>query len=337
MFNKARLKLTAWYLLIITFISLSFSVVIFKVQMVEVDRFARAQRIRIERQFRPGEPFPPIPFLIDPDLVAETQNRLLSNLLTFNVMIVVISGGFGYFLAGKTLRPIKEMLDDQDRFVSDSSHELKTPLTSLKSAMEVALMDKDLTLASAKKLIKENIEDVNRLQNLSESLIKLSRNKEQNGSLTLENISLTQLITSAITKISPQANQKGIIIKKHLIDTHFQGDKDKLENLITILLDNAIKYSPPKKSILIKATKTNKNLSISIVDHGQGISKKDQPFIFDRFYRADSSRSKTQISGFGLGLSIAKLIIDKHHGTIKVASRLGSGSTFTITLPLSFS
>ncbi|TRZ47068.1 sensor histidine kinase [bacterium] len=333
MFEKTRLKLTAWYLLIIMLISFTFSAVIFNVQMVEVERFARAQRTRFERQYRPDTFFVSQPFLIDPDLVAETQKHLLSNLLIINSIIIIISGGFGYFLAGKTLRPIKEMVDDQDRFISDSSHELKTPLTSLKSAMEVALMDKTFTLVDAKKLIKENIADVDRLHYLSESLINLSRNKEQNGNSIFENISLSIVIESAIKKILPQANNKKIVIKKSLVNTDFCGDKEKIENLITILLENAVKYSSSNKTILIKTAKTNKTLSFSVTDHGQGISKKDLPFIFDRFYRADPSRSRSKAPGFGLGLSIAKMIVEKHHGEIGVKSRLGHGSMFIVTLP----
>ncbi len=337
MFEKARLKLTVWYLLIIMLISFTFSAVIFNVQMIEVKRFARAQRTRFERQYRPDTLFVSQSFLTDPDLVAETQKHLLSNILIINSIIIIFSGGFGYFLAGKTLRPIKEMIEDQDRFISDSSHELKTPITSLKSAMEVALMDKKLTLVDAKKLIKDNIADVDRLQYLSESLINLSKNKEQNGSSIIENISILNVMESAVRKILPQANSKKIIIKKNLININFHGDKEKIESLITILLENAIKYSSSNKTILIKTAKTNKTLSFSVTDHGQGIRQKDLPFIFDRFYRADPSRSKSKASGFGLGLSIAKMIVEKHHGEIKVKSRFGHGSTFTVTLPQHFS
>lgn len=337
MFQKARLKLTAWYLLIIMIISFVFSAVIFKVQMVEVDRFARAQRMRLERQFPTREFLPPEPPFIDPDLIEETKSRLLLNLIELNGIIILISGGLSYLLAGKTLRPIKEMIDDQDRFISDSSHELRTPLTSLKSAMEVALMDKNMTLTDAKKLIRDNIEDVNRLQCLSDSLIKLSKNKEQKDNLKTEKISLSKLVNSAIEKIKPQADQKKIVIKKRLVSCQFVGDKEKLESVLSILMDNAVKYSEVNKSIFIKTSKSSKNIHISIVDHGQGIGKKDLPFVFDRFFRADTSRTKTKVSGFGLGLSIAKMIIEKHRGNIKVKSQLGKGSVFTLTLPKNFS
>jgi two-component system, OmpR family, sensor histidine kinase CiaH len=337
MFQKARIKLTAWYLLIITIVCFTLSGVIFRIQMSEFNRFAKAQRNRIERQFPPEILLPPKPPTIDPDLIAETQKRILFNLMMLNGVIIVFSGCFGYLLAGKTLKPIKEALDEQDRFISDSSHELRTPLTSLKSAMEVALMDKKLTLSEAKKLIKENIEDVNRLQNLSDSLIKLSKNKEQKNNLNFEEISLSKLISSSIEKIKPQAEHKGVIIKKKIQTCNIKGDQEKLQSLLAILLDNAIKYSPSKKTIQIKTFISGNDITISITDHGQGISKKDIPFIFDRFYRADVSRTGSTTPGFGLGLSIAKMIVENHHGSIKVESHLGKGSSFTVTLPKIFS
>jgi len=337
MFQKARIKLTVWYLIVITIVCFSLSGVIFKIQMSEVNRFAMAQRNRIERQFPPEILLPPKPPTIDPDLIAETQNRILINLLILNGIIIVFSGGFGYFLAGKTLRPIKDALDDQDRFISDSSHELRTPLTSLKSAMEVALLDKNLSLLDAKKLIKENIEDVNRLQNLTDSLIKLSKNKEQKNNLNIEKISLAKLINPSIEKINPQAEHKGIIIKKKIQSYKIEGDQEKLNSLLDILLDNAIKYSPSNKTINVSAVKSGKNITISVKDHGQGISKKDLPFVFDRFYRASPSRTGSITPGFGLGLSIAKMIVENHHGSIKVKSRLRKGSTFIVTLPQIFS
>ena len=337
MFQKARIKLTAWYLLIITIVCFTLSGVIFRIQRSEVNRFAKAQRMRIEIQFPPEIFLPPKPPIIDPDLIAETEKRILINLMMLNGIIIVFSGGFGYFLAGKTLKPIKEALDEQDRFISDSSHELRTPLTSLKSAMEVALMDKQLSLDDAKKLIKENIKDVNRLQNLSDSLIKLSKNKEQKNNLNLEDISLSKLINSSIEKIKPQAEHKGVIIKKKIQNCKIKGDQEKLHSLLAILLDNAIKYSPSGKIIQVKTIKSGKKITISVTDHGQGIGKKDLPFIFDRFYRADASRTGSIIPGFGLGLSIAKMIVENHHGSIKVESRPGKGSTFTVTLPQIFS
>ena len=332
MFQKARLKLTAWYLLIIMLISVSFSLVIFRVQMQEVERFAMAQRMRLERDLFQGDDFRPKPPEIDQDLIVETENRLLINILIINAFILVASGISGYLLAGKTLRPIKDMVDEQDRFISDSSHELRTPLTSLKSAMEVSLRDKNLTLADAKILIKDNIEDVNRLQKLSDSLIQLTRKNSKHG-LKIENISTKEILESAIRQISSQAKIKTIVIKSKIKNLTLLGDQEKLTNLFVILLDNAVKYSSEKNIVTVKAWKTKHFINVSVKDQGVGIVENDLPHIFDRFFRADSSRSNVKASGYGLGLSIAKMIVDQHHGSIKVKSIIGKGTVFTVKLP----
>jgi two-component system, OmpR family, sensor histidine kinase CiaH len=334
MFEKTRIKLTAWYLLIIMLISLSFSLVIYRVQMVEVEKFARDQRNRIEHQLPQANFVPFEPLHVDPDLIAETEKRLLLNMLLINGVIIFVSGGMGYLLAGKTLRPIKEMIEEQDRFISDSSHELRTPLTSLKSAMEVALMDPKLSLKDAKILITENIEDVNRLQKLSDSLIQLTkRNFKQK--LNLENLTSRPLFDDAIKQVKSLACKRQIIIKRGMTSVKFAGDKDKLINLLVILLDNAVKYSPFKKTIHTKAWKTKHYVHFSIKDEGVGIAEKDLPHIFDRFYRADSSRTNEgKTSGYGLGLSIAKMIVDQHHGSISVKSNVKNGTIFIVKLPL---
>jgi signal transduction histidine kinase len=300
--------------------------------MVEVERFARAQRNRIEQLLPPSEFVHFEPLQVDPDLVAETEKRLIINVLLINGVILVFSGLLSYFLAGKTLRPIKEMVEEQDRFISDSSHEFRTPLTSLKSAMEVALMDKKLSLSEAKKLISENIEDVNRLQKLSDSLIQLSR-RGGKIKLNIEKISVKSLIESSLHQVKSLANKKDIDIKSSSKNINFLGDKDKLTNLMVILLDNAIKYSQNKKRVILKVWKTKHFVNISVKDYGYGISDKDLPNIYDRFYRADLSRSSTKVSGHGLGLSIAKMIVDQHKGRISVKSKLGSGTIFVVRIP----
>lgn len=331
MFNRARLKLTVWYLLIITFISLFFSLVIYSLISHEVDRFAQAQRFRIQRQF--GNNFFTMP-IVDEQLIKETKYRLILNLIVVNGGIILISGALAYFLAEKTLQPIQEMVDEQNRFISDSSHELRTPLTSLKSALEVNLRDKHLTLKDAKTLISESINDVNRLQSLSDELLQLAQYQKPNGHTKFEKIFISKIIEATISKTKPLADKKAIRIHTTLQPLSVFGNFYGLIELFTILLDNAIKYSPPKKTITISTQKTNKTMEISIKDCGIGISNTDLPHIFDRFYRADSARSKETVNGYGLGLSIAKKIADIHHASIIVKSQLGKGSTFSVIFQL---
>jgi two-component system, OmpR family, sensor histidine kinase CiaH len=336
MFHKARIKLTAWYLLIIMSISIMFSAAIYSVLNHEVNRFARAQQFRIEHRLQ-NEPIPPfenLPPIANPELIQESKQRLLFTLILINGSIFLIAGGLGYVLAGRTLKPIADMVNEQYRFISDASHELRTPLTSLKSAMEVNLRDPHLTLNSAKTLIRENIDEVDRLQSLSDSLLLLAQNKKPNGNETFEILELRTIINSAVKKTQPIATKKHIKISSSTGPAiTCKGNSQKLSDLFVILLDNAVKYSPEKSTVAITSEQTDGKVKILVKDTGIGIDEDDIPHVFDRFFRADSARTKTDATGYGLGLAIAKQIVDFHHGAITVKSSLKKGSTFTVTLP----
>lgn len=331
MFKKAQLKLAAWYLLIIMFISIAFSLVIYQGLMNEVHRFSRMQRLRIERVLPPN---PVQPFFADEDLIIEIQQRVIIELGIINIIIFLISGGLGYFLAGKTLRPIQEMVEEQNRFISDASHEFRTPLTALKSSLEVNIRDKNLSIEDAKKIMNESIKDVNDLQRLSDSLLQLSQYEKPQSYVNFEKVSLKQVINESIKKIETLAKNKNINIKNSTINVNLKGNKYGLIDLFVILLDNAIKYSKVKSTININTKKIDHLVLISIEDQGIGIDKKDIPHLFDRFYRSDRARSKKEVDGYGLGLSIAKKIVDQHNGSIVIESKLKKGTKVTVQLPI---
>lgn len=331
MFQKARLKLTAWYLLIIMLISISFSVAIYGVIAQELNRVEKVQRLRQARLFPVGQRVPRS--VIDPEVLKESENRLGVILILINLVILGVAGGAGYFLAGRTLKPIKNMVDEQSRFITDASHELRTPLTSLKSEIEVNLRDEDLNLAQARKLLESNLEEVNNLQYLSDNLIKLTR--YQKGSReSFEEVNLSEIAEEAIKKIANLAKGENITIKEQIKNLVVQGNKQSLTELFVIILDNAIKYSPKGKIIILSSKKTDGSAEISFKDQGMGIDEKDIPYLFNRFFRADKSRTKYEVGGYGLGLSIAKQIVEKHGGSVGVLSQPGKGTTFTVHLPI---
>jgi signal transduction histidine kinase len=307
-------------------ISLAFSGVIYRMLTFELNRVERMHRLRIES----GYPQRPPPFLLDPDLIAETKNRIKTTLAIINFGILGASALAGYFLAGRTLQPIQEMLEEQKRFVADASHELRTPLTALKSEIEVNLRHKKLTLPEAKKLIASNLEEVNKMQLLTEKLLCLSR--YQNGVSTTAKVNLKEVMEKAVLKLNSLAKDKKMVVIKELKNVYIKGDLSSLTDLATILIDNAIKYSRPKGKIILTTQKQDRQVIIKVQDFGVGIEASALPHLFKRFYRADSSRSK-EIDGYGLGLSIAKKICDLHRGKITVSSTPGKGSTFLVQLP----
>lgn len=316
MFKTARIKLTAWYLVIIMAISLSFSGVIYVGVNRELTRIEDYQRVRIQRIIggipAPYEPPPP-----DVDAIAESRQRIILTLGLINLAILVVSGAAGYFLAGRTLEPIAEMVDKQKEFVSDASHELRTPLTSLRTEMEVALRDKKMNLTSARSLIRSNLEDVSRMQKLSNYLLELNR-YERGAHLEFSDVNLKEVVEKATASLKYKFDLD-------LKSTEVRGNRDSLIELATILLDNAVKYGRGKSI----AVKVKRGGVLEVADHGVGISKEDLPHIFDRFYRSDKSRGT---DGYGLGLSIAKSIVDLHSGKIEVESKTGKGSTFRVTI-----
>src|ERR1035437_9849439 len=342
MFHNARLKLTAWYLLIIMLISISFSSFIYFGATNEYDRIVRIEQYRSIHPMQPGTFFqrPPssddltsLSSKQDNELIEWAKLRVLEALFGINVIILLLSALAGYFLAGRTLRPIKDMLDEQNRFITDASHELNTPLTALKTSLEVNLRNKKLTLEEAKEVLNSNLEDVNNLQSLSEDLMGVIMYQKQNGNFKLAKVDLQGIFKTSAEQLKSLAQKKRITLKTNVSKTFILGNEKSLSELFIILLDNAIKYSKEKSVISINVGKEDSVVNVFVKDNGIGIKTEDLPHIFDRFYRADRSRTKQKIDGYGLGLSIAKRIATLHNGGIRVESEINKGSTFIITFP----
>ena len=274
-----------------------------------------------------------------------SNNHLQANLIYFNLLILVLSSVISYLLAKRTLRPIKEMVEAQNRFIADASHELRTPLTAMRSEIEVGLRDKKMDLAEAKKLLNSNLEEVSKLESLSSALLELAKGR-QVSKLEFEEVPLTEVVTEALEKVKSMAQKKAIEFKTDFEKVSIRGDRQSLTELFVILLDNAIKYSPDKSAnhapqdntkgseIAIEIKRDHKKAIVRVVDHGIGIKSSDLPHIFDRFYRAETSRSKAGGDGYGLGLAIAKSIVELHGGEISVRSTPGRGSEFVVKLIL---
>ncbi|MCA9328111.1 ATP-binding protein, partial [Candidatus Saccharibacteria bacterium] len=198
------------------------------------------------------------------------------------------------------------------------------------SEIEVGLRDKKATKATHAELLKSNLDEVEHLRTLTDRLLLLAKQDD----LVLEPTSLEAAAIEAVDRSVTLAQSKKISIDNQVGPIQVVGNTDSLADLLAILLDNAVKYSPQKSTITLKAVKKNRVASVMVADNGQGIDPKDLPHIFERFYRADTSRSSQNTSGHGLGLSIAKAIVEAHNGVIMATSKKGKGTTFTITFPL---
>ena len=337
MFEKARLKLTGWYLAIIMTISLSFSVAIYvgiNSELIRIDDSQKARQERVDTisnfLMQNDLPIPPEVSSPNSETIEAVRLRIILALGVINISILVVSGLGGYFLAAQTLDPISKMVIRQKEFVGNASHELRTPLTSLKTEIEVALRDKKLDLLQARKIFRSNLEDVNSMQKLSNYLLELNRYESSDIRIETGKLDLAEVVAKAIKKVEPVAGKKKIKIIAKLQKARVNGNKDALIQLSTILIENAVKYSGNGKKVEVK---TGGRGTLEVRDFGIGIPKADITRIFERFYRSDLSRSKEKIDGYGLGLSIAKSIVKKHGGKIRVESKLGKGTTFKVNLP----
>ncbi len=336
LFTKARLKLTAYYIIIF----ITISGVISGLFYYRTGQVLEAEYQRIERRFQMEingmtvdfAPGPPI-HRIDAEDIEIAKQKIVLQLLSINGMIAILVALSGYVLSGLTLAPLEASMEQQKRFVSDAAHELKTPLTALRTSLEVNLMDDELE-KKPKQILEENLEDVKSLDQLITSMLMLSKINEQ--PLEKEIIDLKTIITKAKKYTDPQAKAKKIKLVQKLPtkNIYIRGNEPALTDVVKIILENAIKYSPAKTQITLSASIKRATVELSIADQGPGISKQDLSHIFDRFYRADVSRTKNaDQAGYGLGLSIAKTIVEHHQGKITATSTLSKGSTFTVVLP----
>jgi signal transduction histidine kinase len=335
MFRQAKWKLTGWYVLIISLISLTFSGVIYQLIGGEIDRLAFQQRTRWERRLEmwglnPGDfPRAPLPPWGDPDLAIDAKRSLLVILLGANGGILIISGGLAYFLAGLTLKPIGEMMEEQNRFVADASHELKTPLTALKSSLEVFLRDPKPKMSEVRDLVKGSVEEVDQLQLLSENLLTLAKNQPTRSDKK-EAVKLKIITQKVINKFEKLAQTKKIVLVNNAGEESVTVHVKNLEIILTNLIDNAIKYGKAGGKVEAATKRENKRTKLIIKDNGIGIDNKDLPHIFERFYRADEARTKFDGSGFGLGLAMVYKLAADEGASIDVVSTKGRGSSFSV-------
>ncbi len=233
----------------------------------------------------------------------------------------------GRFVAG-TARTEKLRRD----FVANISHELRTPLTVIRGYTE-ALLDGTVPAGEADQYHRLVRDETVRLEGLINELLDLSRLQAEGAAMPLEKIPLATIADSVVSLFGPKADQTGISLTIATDgETVVDGNGDRLTQLLFILLDNALKFTPAGGRVAVSVARSGGEVRLQVADSGRGIAREDLPFIWERFYKADKAHSRAA-TGTGLGLAIAREIVARHGARAEVASELGKGSTFTIIFP----
>jgi two-component system, OmpR family, phosphate regulon sensor histidine kinase PhoR len=240
----------------------------------------------------------------------------------------------GIVLVFHDITELKKLEQIRKDFVANVSHELKTPITSIKGFAETLLdgaLNDPKTLKSFLSII---LNESERLQTLINDLLELSKIEQHNFRLTIENIDLVKIVSESIEILSDKANRKDIQIHIHSDEPtlRMKGDPRRLKQIFINIIDNAITYTPNQGDIKIRLNDLQDKVRVTITDTGIGISKEEIPRIFERFYRVDRARSR-ESGGTGLGLAIVKHLMEAHHGYISVESEIGKGTSFHLTFP----
>ena len=240
----------------------------------------------------------------------------------------------GYYLAQRALVPIRAAWEKQQQFVADASHELRTPLAIIKSNAELLLRHPEHSIEEETIRITNVIRETSRMRKLVSTLFTLARADANEIELQMTFFNLQEVITSIAEQFQPLAKMKNIALSVSMKDEiRVVADKERIHQLLVIVLDNAIKYTYPQGKIHLLCYKQSGMAYIEVIDSGIGITAEEQSKVFDRFFRGDKVRSR-EAGGAGLGLAIAHWIVEKHGGKIWVESELGRGAQFNITLPI---
>lgn len=256
-------------------------------------------------------------------------------LIFLGLLALVIATVIGHFMAGRAIIPMKEAYDKQKQFAADASHELRTPLAVVMASADLLLADPSIQNPFLKEILGDLKDEVKKMSKLVSDLLMVARSDNNALKVKMQKIDLGKLLEQNIRMMTPLAEKKEIsLVGENFRKMILTGDEQKIKQLILILVDNAIKYTPNGGKVIVRHEKSESNRAIfSVQDSGIGIAPEDQEKIFERFYRVDKVRSR-EMGGNGLGLAIAMEILKLHDGKIFVDSEVGHGTKFTVELKI---
>lgn len=269
---------------------------------------------------------------VDADLLAINSFRkaLLVTLVFFWILAIAIA----YFLSRSSMKPIIASWRRQRDFSANAAHELRTPLTVIQNQLEYMLTKPKDRVMDQVDEISTAMDEVKHMQILTNRLLMLARSDSGRVQINKQDIELKPWLDNVLKPYGEIANSQqksfNTVVK---VAGHAKLDADFIRQLLVILLDNAIKYTPVSGTVSVRVSQTHENLHIEVADTGEGVADADKKRVFDRFYRTDKSRN-SKTGGNGLGLAIASWIVTQHHGRIAVRDNHPKGAIFVVTLPI---
>ncbi|HEY8745880.1 MAG TPA: ATP-binding protein, partial [Chloroflexota bacterium] len=277
-------------------------------------------------------------YLITGESLQPEESALQSLLL---VLVASAAGGLllslagAWFLVSRSLIPIQRAYNRQREFSADAAHELRTPLTVLHAATDVLQQHRDEPLANNAQLFEDIQHEIVRMERLTTDLLTLARSDLGELELAVGEVELEALAGTVVRQVTPLAQERGIALSlepaKAPVTT--EADPNRLQQVLLILLDNALKYTPVGGQVRVQVARHGNEATLAVSDNGEGISAEHLSRLFDRFYRVDPARSRAQ-GGAGLGLAIARSLVSAHGGQLSLSSQPGAGTTALVRLPL---
>jgi signal transduction histidine kinase len=276
------------------------------------------------------------PALLQLGRTLDDQDRVLGQLalalLGLGAASAVLLGMGSWWLAGRALRPAQAAWTRQQAFVANASHELRAPLTLLRASAEVARRRLPAGDADGRALLDDVLQETDYMSRLVADLLLLSRLDAGRLTLARQPVALPPLLAEVARQVGRLASERGVQVEVAAAASMGRGDPTRLRQVLLILLDNALRHTPPGGTIRLTAQSHGRVVQIGVADTGSGIAPEHLPHVFERFYHAEVARGGAD-GGAGLGLALAKGLIEAQHGQIALSSRPGGGTQVTLTLP----
>ncbi|MBU4438628.1 MAG: HAMP domain-containing histidine kinase [Acetobacterium sp.] len=266
-----------------------------------------------------------------------TERSIIAYVISFLFLIgmgsIAVLIPISYFLAGKSLQPIKETFEDQKKFIANASHELRTPLTVIQTNVEVLKLKEDEQIKDNMKWLNNIASEGETMAKLISELLLIAQAENQQLAMDKDVFDLSSMCQQMVDLMTELANEKEIELSENISQgIQYRGDEERIKQAVRILVDNAIKYTPVGGKVQLCLVQGKRHLVIEVKDTGIGLTEEEKAKVFSRFYRVDDARNR-ETGGVGLGLNIADYIVKKHNGKIKIDSVPNKGSTFSIVLP----